>query len=128
MFVNPCSHYLLYFPTFPAYRNVRCGWELDLAWETDIDQGRPVFSSPCFAAVACERCTLSCPLVFSCSVPGLISVLDLCSGAIVGEEQLPGEVFSSAVVTGHSLAVGCRDNRVYVLDIIATCAQCVKAS
>ncbi|CAM9120330.1 unnamed protein product [Laminaria digitata] len=108
--------------------SVRCGWDLNLAWETDIDKGRPVFSSPCFAAVACGRCTLLCPLVFACSVPGLISVLDLSSGGAVGEKQLPGEVFSSAVVAEKSLVVGCRDNRVYVLDVLATCASCAKAS
>lgn len=114
--------------TFAACRKVRCGWDQDLAWETDVDKGRAVFSSPCFAAVACERCTLLCPLVFACSVPGLISVLDLCSGGVVGEKRLPGEVFSSAVVTEQSLAVGCRDNHVYVLDILATCALCAKGS
>ncbi|CAM9538947.1 unnamed protein product, partial [Ectocarpus sp. 8 AP-2014] len=54
-------------------------------------------------------------LVFACSVPGLISALCLADGEVLGEIQLPGEIFSSAVVAGPSVVVGCRDNRVYVL-------------
>ncbi|CAM9144321.1 unnamed protein product [Ectocarpus fasciculatus] len=105
---------------------VRCQSGVGLAWETDVGRGQPVFSSPCFAAVACEGCALLCPLVFACSVPGLISALCLADGEVVGEKQLPGEIFSSAVVAGPSVVVGCRDNRVYVLDILVTCSKCVQ--
>ncbi|CAB1106926.1 unnamed protein product [Ectocarpus sp. CCAP 1310/34] len=106
---------------------VRCRSGVDLAWETDVGRGQPVFSSPCFAAVGCEGCALLCPLVFACSVPGLISALRLADGEVLGEIQLPGEIFSSAVVAGPSVVVGCRDNRVYVIDILVTCSQCVQA-
>ncbi|CAM9786417.1 unnamed protein product [Ectocarpus sp. 6 AP-2014] len=105
---------------------VRCRTGVDLAWETDVGRGQPVFSSPCFAAVGCEGCALLCPLVFACSVPGLISALCLADGEVLGEIQLPGELFSSAVVAGPSIVVGCRDNRVYVLDILVTCPKCIQ--
>lgn len=109
-------------------RNVRCRRGLHSAWETGVGRGQPLFSSPCFGAVACDGCALPCPLVFACSVPGLVAALRLSDGVDVGEKQLPGEVFSSAVVAGRTLVVGCRDNRVYALDIIANCARCVETS
>lgn len=84
-----------------------------------------MFASPSFSAVPCKNCGHLCPLVFGCSVPGVISAMRFSDGIIIGEKELPGEVFSSAVVVGHSLVVGCRDNCVYVLDILATCSSCV---
>lgn len=105
-------------------RHVRCRSSLDLDWETKIGQGQPVFSSPFFAALPCEGCGLLLPLVFVCSVPGLVAVLNLSNGMIVGQIQLPGEVFSSAVVAGRSLVVGCRDNNLYGIDITSKCSRC----
>ena len=110
------------------HRNVRCQSGVNVAWESDIGRGQPVFSSPCFASVSCAGCAVLCPLVYVCSVPGAISVLSSIDGAVVGEKQLPGEIFSSAVAVGRSLVVGCRDNFVYVLDILVKCSRCVKAA
>lgn len=115
-------------PKFAAAgRRVRCRRGAGLAWATNVGHGHPVFSSPCFATVACEGCARSCPLVFVCSVPGLVAALRLSDGVIVGERHLPGEVFSSPVVAGRHLVVGCRDDNVYVLEIFAKCFRCVEA-
>lgn len=98
-----------------------------MAWAADVGRGRPVFSSPCFAALPCAGgCGMLFPLVFACSVPGVVSALCPTSGVVVGEKQLAGEVFSSAVVAGGSLVVGCRDNMVYALRVLARCPRCVR--
>ncbi|CAM9644192.1 unnamed protein product, partial [Hapterophycus canaliculatus] len=100
---------------------VRCRAGTAPTWEANIGRGQPVFSSPCFAAVGCEGCAVRCAVVFACTVSGSITALCLSSGAVVGEKQLPGEIFSSPVAVGRDLVVGCRDNRVYVLRIAVTC-------
>ncbi|CAM9529879.1 unnamed protein product [Scytosiphon promiscuus] len=107
---------------------VPCRTGADPLWETDIGRGQPVFSSPCFAGVGCEGCAVRCPFIFACSVPGSIVVLCLFSGAVVGEKQLPGEIFSSPVAAGQDLVVGCRDNRVYLLRVKVKCSQCACAA
>lgn len=107
------------------YRRVRCQRSGgSAAWETDINQGRPVFSSPFFAAVTCETCSLLCPLVFACSVSGLIAALRASDGMVLGTKTLPGAVFSSPVVVGRRLVVGCRDNHAYAIEIFVRCSRC----
>ena len=44
-------------------------------------------------------------------------IFDLRSGEVLASCQLPGEVFSSPVVVGDYLVVGCRDDYVYCLEI-----------
>jgi outer membrane protein assembly factor BamB len=49
------------------------------------------------------------------STKGKVYILDLDFGAVKCCYQLSGEVFSSAVVHGNYIYVGCRDNHVYSL-------------
>lgn len=49
------------------------------------------------------------------STKGKVYVLDMDFGAVKCSYQLSGEVFSSAVVHGNYIYVGCRDNHVYSL-------------
>uniref|UniRef100_A0ABM5GI35 Beta-alanine-activating enzyme isoform X1 n=2 Tax=Pogona vitticeps TaxID=103695 RepID=A0ABM5GI35_9SAUR len=51
------------------------------------------------------------------STDGRIWILNTKTGFVEGTEKLPGEVFSSPVVWGSAIVVGCRNNFVYCLDI-----------
>ncbi|XP_062566768.1 LOW QUALITY PROTEIN: beta-alanine-activating enzyme-like [Saccostrea cucullata] len=51
------------------------------------------------------------------SKDGKITIIDTDTGQEVNSVKLPGEVFSSPVVVGGLLTVGCRDNNVYCFDI-----------
>lgn len=56
-----------------------------------------------------------------CVVPskdGKMTVIDMNMGMEVSSVQLPMEVFSSPVVIGNLLIVGCRDSNVYCLNIM----------
>lgn len=87
-----------------------------------------MFSSPFFAAIKCERCVLPCALVFACSVSGMVSAMRLSDGVVVGEYKLPKETFSSPVVAGRRVVVGCRDNDVYVFDVVVRCSRCTEGT
>jgi acyl-CoA synthetase len=54
-------------------------------------------------------------LVTAVSTRGKVFVLDLDFGEVKCSYQLPGEVFSSPVVNGNYIYVGCRDNHIYSL-------------
>ena len=72
-----------------------------------------MYSTPCVSLVggtACVCCVCS---------TGLLHLLELESGAVLGSVRLPGEVFSSPVVWEGRIVVGCRDNRVYAVDIVS---------
>jgi acyl-CoA synthetase len=56
-------------------------------------------------------------LAVAASTKGKVYILDLDFGAVKCSYQLPGEVFSSPVVNGNYVYVGCRDNHVYSLAI-----------
>jgi acyl-CoA synthetase len=100
-----------------------------LRWTCEL--GSSVFSTPfLFSVVLCsevskvDRMTLGTfdsekqnvkYLVTAVSTKGKVFILDLDSGEVKCSYQLPGEVFSSPVVNGNYVYVGCRDNHVYSL-------------
>ncbi|XP_053259085.1 beta-alanine-activating enzyme isoform X1 [Podarcis raffonei] len=51
------------------------------------------------------------------STDGRIWILNAKTGFVQGEEKLPGEVFSSPVVWGTTIIVGCRNNYIYCFDL-----------
>nr|XP_056711429.1 beta-alanine-activating enzyme [Euleptes europaea] len=51
------------------------------------------------------------------STDGRIWILNAKTGVVEGSGKLPGEVFSSPVIWGTKLVVGCRNNYVYCLDL-----------
>ncbi|KAK6173896.1 hypothetical protein SNE40_017271 [Patella caerulea] len=55
--------------------------------------------------------------VVTISTNGDLSILDLITGNVKGVYKLPGEVFSSPVVVGNRVLIGCRDNFLYCLQI-----------
>lgn len=89
-----------------------------------MGRGHPVFSSPFSAFLECAGCARPLPAVFVCATSGVIAAVRPSDGKIVGELCLGGEVFSSPVVAAGRLVVGCRDDRVYSMDVTARCSQC----
>ncbi|XP_077984637.1 beta-alanine-activating enzyme-like [Glandiceps talaboti] len=55
-------------------------------------------------------------VVVGCTV-GTIFILHLYTGQLVSQYTLPGEVFSSPVVHGNRIIVGCRDDNVYCFEM-----------
>lgn len=108
----------------------------ELQWRFPTDA--QVYSSPfvtevntstletCHAAFLRELChatrekrdlTETRVVVFVFSTVGTLYVLDLHSGVLLDSYSLPGEVFSSPVVVGNRLLVGCRNDYIYSLEI-----------
>lgn len=56
-------------------------------------------------------------LLAAVSTDGTVWILNAKSGTAEGVAKLPGEVFSSPVVWGRKLVVGCRNDYVYCLDL-----------
>ena len=54
-----------------------------------------------------------------CTVNGSVFIVDVCTGRILSTTKLPGEIFSSPLIFGNRIVIGCRDNNVYCLKIIA---------
>ncbi|XP_075608235.1 beta-alanine-activating enzyme isoform X4 [Balearica regulorum gibbericeps] len=59
-------------------------------------------------------------LLAAVSTDGKVWILNAKSGTAEGTDKLPGEVFSSPVVWGTKLVVGCRNDYVYCLDLYIT--------
>lgn len=74
-----------------------------------------MFSSPCVfdGSVVGRRGTL----VALASTDGTVWILDGQDGQTLASFTLPGELFSSPVVWGQSLVVGCRNDYVYCLKL-----------
>ena len=81
-----------------------------LQWESSHNRVA-VFSSPG---------TLSKNLSVSATVAGEVEVTQMSSGAVVATLQLPGEIFSSAVCLGDCVYIGCRDDRLYCLQLASS--------
>ncbi|CAM9873596.1 unnamed protein product, partial [Discosporangium mesarthrocarpum] len=85
----------------------------------------PIFSSPFASLIPCSCCSSPCPLVFTCAASsGNLVALRLSDGVAMGWLRLPGELFSSPVVVGYWLVVGCRDNYVYGVRVRVWCCEC----
>ncbi|XP_029886527.1 beta-alanine-activating enzyme isoform X2 [Aquila chrysaetos chrysaetos] len=59
-------------------------------------------------------------LLAAVSTDGKVWILNAKSGTAEGVDKLPGEVFSSPVVWGTKLVVGCRNDYIYCLDLYIT--------
>ncbi|OPJ71148.1 acyl-CoA synthetase family member 4 isoform A [Patagioenas fasciata monilis] len=59
-------------------------------------------------------------LLAAVSTDGKVWILNAKTGTAEGVDKLPGEVFSSPVVWGTKLVVGCRNDYVYCLDLYIT--------
>uniref|UniRef100_A0A6P8HHV0 Beta-alanine-activating enzyme-like isoform X1 n=1 Tax=Actinia tenebrosa TaxID=6105 RepID=A0A6P8HHV0_ACTTE len=57
------------------------------------------------------------PVVVVCSIQGTIYCLSLDEGHLVSSWSFPGQVFSSPILVGNDILVGCRDDFLYCLTI-----------
>uniref|UniRef100_A0A4W4GVX9 Carrier domain-containing protein n=1 Tax=Electrophorus electricus TaxID=8005 RepID=A0A4W4GVX9_ELEEL len=79
-----------------------------------------VYSSPfVFDGTPWGRSTL----VALTTTDGTVWVLDVEQGALKASLSLPGELFSSPVVWGRTIVVGCRNDYVYCLDLTGSKEQ-----
>ncbi|XP_015281810.1 PREDICTED: acyl-CoA synthetase family member 4 isoform X2 [Gekko japonicus] len=89
-----------------------CNREGDLMWKFETTS--TVYATPfVFHSRDLEDKTLLAVI----STDGRIWILNAKTGVVEGSGKLPGEVFSSPVVWGTKLVVGCRNNYVYCLDL-----------
>lgn len=86
-------------------KNSKSVKEMALLWSTHL--GAVVFSSVALAQVASHS------VVVACTTAGFIFVLDLLSGDELCRAGLSAEIFSSPIVSGNSVLVGCRDDKVH---------------
>ena len=95
-----------------------------LLWETDL--GSVIFSSPCSVP---ER-----GLVVAATTAGTVYLVDCkegtviqedvtgdtaCPGGVLGGVRLSGEIYSSPVVCGETVYLGCRDDSVHSLHLMS---------
>lgn len=66
------------------------------------EESSPVVSSQELLTVVCV-----------CSSNGIVFVLDALSGRVLGSFKAPWDIYSSPVVVGNSIIVGCRNDSVY---------------
>ena len=94
-----------------------------LVWRTQLDS--PIYSTPAVIlrklayneGIYEENGSTTEYLVFICSTDGALYVLNSVNGVIIGAHAFSNEIFSSPVVFGSSVVVGCRDNNVYCLSL-----------
>eukprot|EP00794_Sanderia_malayensis_P007321 gene7321-8139_t len=93
-----------------------------LIWSLKIDS--PVYSTPSLVKVmtrdnsALEPRDIQKYCVVVCSTQGNIYIIDLNTGKILTRDRLSGEIFSSPVVSGNRIFVGCRDDYLYCLQLL----------
>jgi len=118
--------------------------ELCTATYNDHSQGLFLFGAHdcCLNSVSTEMCFNwklkldsaigSCPFVGSlnlpqgqlaicccCTVNGNVFIVDLTTGRTLAITKLLGEIFSSPLIIGDRIVIGCRDNSLYCLKINA---------
>lgn len=95
-----------------------CAATFELKWKVDLHS--PVYSSPCYSRFLELDRQLSlhyggCVTVTSTS--GILYLLSALTGERLACYKFPSETFSSPVVVGKQVIIGCRDDNVYCLDV-----------
>ncbi|NXX42877.1 ACSF4 enzyme, partial [Tricholaema leucomelas] len=89
-----------------------CSMEGQLLWKFEATSS--VYGAPfVFQSDGCKDRIL----LAAVSTDGRVWILNAKTGTTEGTDKLPGEVFSSPVVWGTKLVVGCRNDYVYCLDL-----------
>ncbi|XP_029443139.1 beta-alanine-activating enzyme isoform X2 [Rhinatrema bivittatum] len=89
-----------------------CAMDGNLLWK--FETSAKVYATP---YVFCLHDTESSVCVAAASTDGKLWILDAQHGLLKCVSELPGEVFSSPVVWGKRLVVGCRNDYIYCLDL-----------
>ncbi|XP_055485176.1 beta-alanine-activating enzyme isoform X1 [Psammomys obesus] len=115
IFSSPCisaSEQEIYFGSHDCFLYC-CSAEGHLQWK--FETTARVYSTP-FAF--CNPSHSSETLLAAASTDGKLWILESQSGELQSVYELPGEVFSSPVVWGSMLVIGCRNNYIYCLDLL----------
>ncbi|NXS56694.1 ACSF4 enzyme, partial [Brachypteracias leptosomus] len=92
-----------------------CSMEGNLLWKFEATSS--VYGTPFIFQSDCLKNKI---LLAAVSTDGKVWILNAKNGTAEGVNKLPGEVFSSPVVWGTKLVVGCRNDYVYCLDLYIT--------
>lgn len=91
-------------------------------WKVEVDSD--VYSIPCFGVLSSQvhdesKANVSnIQVVCAASAKGKLYIIDAIAGRILGQSELPQEIYSSPVVIpGNQVIFGCRDDNIYCLDI-----------
>ena len=87
--------------------------EMRFNWSIKLDS--PIGSCPFIENLNSPKGMLS--ICCCCTTNGSIFILDIATGKILATTKLPGEIFSSPLIVGDQIVVGCRDNNVYCLKL-----------
>lgn len=87
--------------------------EMCFNWSIKLDS--PIGACPFIGNLNSPKGTLS--ICCCCTTNGSIFILDIATGKILASTKLPGEIFSSPLIVGNQIVVGCRDNNVYCLKL-----------
>ncbi|GAB6033279.1 hypothetical protein CHUAL_012879 [Chamberlinius hualienensis] len=82
-----------------------------MVWKTLLDSF--VYSTPYVVSFNDDEITV----VISCCTSGTLYCLNAIDGKVLASYKFPGETFSSPVVDGDRIIIGCRDNFVYSLHL-----------
>nr|XP_033800622.1 beta-alanine-activating enzyme isoform X2 [Geotrypetes seraphini] len=97
-----------------------CGMDGNLLWK--FETSAKVYATPC---IFCFHGMGSSACMAAASTDGKLWILDAQNGLLRSVYELPGEVFSSPVVCGTRLIVGCRNDYIYCLDLCTTEMQLI---
>ncbi|XP_062613897.1 beta-alanine-activating enzyme-like [Saccostrea cucullata] len=103
-----------------SYNNLHeggSGLKISSNTQNQLNKSRILNTTADFNRFSSERMQCKYPYCVVTSKDGNITIIDTDKGQEVNSVKLPGEVFSSPVVVGGLLIVGCRDNNVYCFDI-----------
>lgn len=78
-----------------------------LQWQAQLTS--PVYSTPC---------GLSDKLILAASNNGKLCIINSENGIVLAEHQLPNETFSSPVVCGKYIFIGCRNDHLFSLKYV----------
>ncbi|KAG9479795.1 hypothetical protein GDO78_011700 [Eleutherodactylus coqui] len=117
IFSSPCISALSKHITFGSHDGFIycCSAEAEILWKYKTSS--PVYASPFTFPNPHPG---SAELLAAASTDGNLWILDAHSGRLIMRHTLEGEVFSSPVVYGSRLVVGCRNNLIYCFDLIWT--------
>ncbi|XP_040274754.1 beta-alanine-activating enzyme isoform X1 [Bufo bufo] len=115
IFSSPCISTLARHVTFGSHDGFIycCSAEGELLWRYRTSS--PVYATPLTFP---NPHTGNTELLAVPSTDGKLWILDAHSGLLILQHALDGEIFSSPVVYGSRLVVGCRNNLVYCFDLI----------
>ena len=93
-----------------------------LIWKAQMNS--PIYATPVYAfrfewssLDVSSKEVSSRAIIIACSTKGVLCVIDFIDGGIINSYYFPNEIFSSPVISGNNIFIGCRDDNVYCLEL-----------